>query len=339
MSNPMPPPATEKSIAKNNNRLRILKNFFSGPSKQTDNNSDDKTIEKAFPVRDSTFDLTNQINQADPINQAEINDSPPLDKPDEDDDDADTNSAVEDTATEDMSRINPETTKNLIDIAVDILKQTIDNETQTMTSLLGIAVDILTKTIEARTNETQESRKDNKGYGFKGITLPTLEYTLPKASVRLKDIVIRTKHVNYYDINGSPVTPPESDESDEQSSESNTKLISRIVPVYDGMNNVKITAYTIEDYENGVNGEKNEKIINALNLAEIKWTDLQNPEKKQEIMTNIIENLKEQYNIGENEEKLLEEYLGKLGEAINKLKGNVDGLGEDVHQIVKNINN
>jgi hypothetical protein len=321
---PIPPPATKESIAKNNERLRGLKsglkNFFSGPSKQTDNPVD-KTLENAFTERDSVFELKN------PINQAEINDSPPLDKPDDDD----TNSEVEDTATEDMPWINPETTKNLIDIAVDILKQTIDNETQTMTSLLGIAVDILTKTIEARTDEIPRT---DKGYGFKGITLPTLEYTLPKASVRLKDIVISTKHVNYYDSSGSPVTPSESTESDEQSAESNVKPISRIVPVYDGTN-VKITAYTIEDYENGENGEKNEKIITELNLAEIKLTDLQNPEKKQEIITNIIENLKKDHDVDLDTEKSIEDYLGKLGEAISKLKGNVDGLGEDVDQIVK----
>jgi len=329
MINEIPPPATKESIAKNNARLRGLtsglKNFFSGPSKQTDNPVD-KTLENAFTERDSVFELKN------PINQAEINDSPPLDKPNDDD----TNNEVENTATEDMPWINPETTKNLIDIAVDILKQTIDNETQTMTSLVGIAVDILTKTIEARKDEIPRT---DKGYGFKGITLPTLEYTLPKASVRLKDIVISTKHVNYYDSRGSPVTPPESDESDEQSPESNVKPISRIVPVYDGMNNVKITAYTIEDYANGENGEKNEKIINELNLGEIKLTDLQNPKKKQEIITNIIENLKKDHDVDGDTEKSIEEYLDKLGEAINRLDGNVEGLGEDVDQIVKNINN
>jgi hypothetical protein len=243
-----------------------------------------------------------------------------------------TDSQVEDTATEDMQWINPETTKNLIDIAVDILKQTIDNETQAMTSLVGIAVDILTKTIEARTNEIPRT---DKGYGFKGITLPTLEYTLPKASVRLKDIIITTKHVNYYDRKGSPVTPPESDESDEQSPESNVKKISRIAPLYDGMNNVKITAYTIEDYENGENGEKNEKIITELNLAEIKLTDLQNPEKKQEIITNIIENLKKDHDVDGDTEKSIEDYLGKLGEAINRLDGKVSVLKDGIKNLQK----
>lgn len=243
-------------------------------------------------------------------------------------DNENTNTMIVDNVSEntvDEQWINPETMANLIDIAVDILKQTIDNEKQTMTSLVGVAVDILTKTIEARKGDK------GYGYGFKGFTLPALEYTLPKASVRLKDIVITTKHVNYYDSNGSPITPPESDESDEQSPESNVKPISRIVPVYDGMNNVKITAYTIEDYENGVNGEKNEKIITELNLAEIKLTDLQNPEKKTEIITNIIENLKKDHDVDGDTEKSIEEYLGKLGEAINTLDGKVSVLKNGIN--------
>ena len=319
------PPETEQSIAKNNKKLRglksVFKNFFSGTSRQPDNQVE-TPLENVFTEPNPVIYLENPIRERPSLDELEdYND--------------DTNSGVEDTVTEDMPWINPETTKNLIDIAVDILKQTIDNETQTMTSLVGIAVDILTKTIEARTNEIPRT---DKGYGFKGITLPTLEYTLPKASVRLKDIIISTKHVNYYDREGSPVTPPESDESDEQSPESNTKIISRIVPVYDSMNNVKITAYTIEDYENGENGEKNEKILKELNI-DVNLADLKNPDKKPEIITNIIENLKKDHDIDEDTKKSIEDYLGKLGEAISKLKVNVDVLGEGVDVLEKKVKN
>ena len=225
----------------------------------------------------------------------------------------------------------------LVGIAVDILKKKTENDNVPLDKLVGIAVDILKKTTE---RELDKGFKGFKGFKFKGFLTPfNSDYALPTMTVRLKDIKIFTTDTNYYDSNGSPVTPPESDESDEQSPESNVKPISRIVPVYDGMNNVKITAYTIEDYANGENSEKNEKIINELNLAEIKLTDLQNPEKKQEIMTNIIENLKKDHDVDGDTEKLIQEYLDKLGDAVSKLKGNVDGLGEDVDQIVKNINN
>jgi hypothetical protein len=227
-----------------------------------------------------------------------------------------TDSQVEDTDAEDMPWINPETTKNLIDIAVDILNQTIDNETQTMTSLVGIAVDILTKTLEAR--------KEDKGYGFKGITIPTLEYTLPKSSVRFKDIVISTNHVNYYDNSGSPVTSTESDESDEQSAESNA--ISRIVPVYDGSNIVKITAYTIEDYENGENGKNGEngsqKIIDELDLGEINLAELKGENKEKKIQ-EIIENLKKKFKIDSEQENSIKDYLDRLGGVIDALHNTV----------------
>jgi hypothetical protein len=224
-----------------------------------------------------------------------------------------TDSQVEDTNALDMPWINPETTKNLIDIAVDILKQTIDNETQTMTSLVGIAVDILTKTIEARKDETPRT---DKGYGFKGITLPTLEYTLPKASVRLKDIIISSKTVNYYDINGSPVTPSESTES---------HAISRIVPVYDGTN-VKITAYTILDDENGENGENgkngSQKIIDELDLGEINLAELKGENKEKKIQ-EIIENLKKKFKIDSEQENSIKDYLDRLGGVIDALHNTV----------------
>uniref|UniRef100_A0A6C0D6M8 Uncharacterized protein n=1 Tax=viral metagenome TaxID=1070528 RepID=A0A6C0D6M8_9ZZZZ len=261
---------------------------------ETVNTPTDNILANAFTERDPAIDNTNPISER----------RPPLEELENDN--GDTNVEVEDTATEDMSWINPETTKNLIDIAVDILKQTIDNETQTMTSLVGIAVDILTKTIEAR--------KDDKGYGFKGFRLPTLEYTLPKASVRFKDIIISTKHVNYYDSKGSPVTPPESSESDEQSPESNTKIISTIVPVYDGMNNVKITAYTIKDNENGDN-----EILDKLGLGDFNLEELKG-ENKTEKIQEIIKKLQKKYKIDNAQEESIKEYLGKLGEEIDNLK-------------------
>jgi hypothetical protein len=46
-----------------------------------------------------------------------------------------------------MSEINPDTLQSLVGIAVNILKQTIDNENQTMTNLISIAVDILKQTV------------------------------------------------------------------------------------------------------------------------------------------------------------------------------------------------
>jgi len=221
-----------------------------------------------------------------------------------------TDSQVEDTDAEDMPWINPETTKNLIDIAVDILKQTIDNETQTMTSLVGIAVDILTKTIEARKDDTLGR---DKGYGFKGITIPTLEYTLPKSSVRFKDIVISSKTVNYYDNSGSPVTPSESTES---------HAISRIVPVYDDTN-VKITAYTILDDENGENGENgSQKIIDELDLGEINLAELKGENKEKKIQ-EIIENLKKKFKIDSEQENSIKDYLDRLGGVIDALHNTV----------------
>jgi hypothetical protein len=127
--------------------------------------------------------------------------------------------------------------------------------------------------------------------------------------------------------------------------------MSTITVLYEDVNDkLKITGYSIDNGENSENSETNEiykKIIEALNLGDINLEtlieDLQNEEKKKEIIINIIEKLKEKNKIADNEEKIaidyLNIYLEKLAEAVSKLKGSVVETGESVDNLKKKLNN
>ena len=194
---------------------------------------------------------------------------------------------------------------DLVNIAVNILKQTTkkdifddnSNASVPVKALLSIALDILKKTEK-----------------------PDKEYSIAQ-SARFKDIVISIETVNKYDKTGSKM---------DAKSES---ILSTITPIYDANNILKITGYKIEDSKN--EATDGNKLIDELNLAEVNLTELQNPEKKPEIIKNIIEILKEKYKIGEDEEKSIQEYLDKLGETVNNLKTNVEGLDDDVKKLQK----
>lgn len=206
--------------------------------------------------------------------------------------------------------IDPVPLQDLVEIAVNILKQTIDNENKTMTNLVSIAVDILKQTVGPPPSESI--------------------YTMLKPDVRYKDLTFKVTHKD----NGQE--QPES-------------TMSTITVLYDDVNDkLKITGYKIkngENCENGENGGIYKTIIDELNLGKLNLEtlieDLKSPEQKTQIITNIIKNLKEKNKIADNEEKIaidyLNLYLDKLGEAVSKLKRNTDSALVDVNDLEERI--
>jgi hypothetical protein len=198
------------------------------------------------------------------------------------------------------TEIDPDTLQNLVGIAVNILKQNIDNENQTMTNLVGIAVDILKQSLGTSTADSI--------------------YTMPKPDVRYSDLSFEVIHK---DNGGKPETK---------------SIISTIRVLYDDENDkLKITGYSIKNGETGETNEIYKKIIEE--LSDINLGDLNEPIEKKTIITNIIEKLKKDEKIDQKDEKIamdyLDIYLDKLGEAVNQLKRNVVGMGNDVNRFLE----
>lgn len=176
--------------------------------------------------------------------------------------------------------IDPDTLQSLVGIAVDILKQNIDNENQTMTNLISIAVDILKQTVGPPASKSSI-------------------YTMPEQDMRFSDLTL---------------TVTDTDKGEKQPE----LLLSTITVKYDARNKLKITGYDIKNGDAGDGIYK--KIIDELNLGEINLADLKEPSKKQQIIKNIVDRLKKEFNIGDEEYKKIEEYLEKLAEAVSNLK-------------------
>ena len=106
--------------------------------------------------------------------------------------------------------IDDDTLQSLVGIAVDILKQNIDNENQTMTSLVGIAVDILKQTV--------------------GPPPPkSIFYTMPEQDMRYSDLTFKVTDTD----NGKK--QPE-------------LVLSKITVKYDDAeDSIKITGYDIKN--------------------------------------------------------------------------------------------
>jgi len=190
--------------------------------------------------------------------------------------------------------IDDDTLQSLVGIAVDILKQNIDNENQTMTSLVGIAVDILKQTV--------------------GPPPPkSIFYTMPEQDMRYSDLTFKVTDTD----NGKK--QPE-------------LVLSKITVKYDDAeDSIKITGYDIKNGDAGDGIYK--KIIDELNLGEINLADLNDPTKKKQIIKNIVDRLKKEFNIDDEEYKKIEEYLEKLAEAVSNLKKNADELETTVNNI------
>jgi len=189
--------------------------------------------------------------------------------------------------------------QELVEIAVNILKQNIDNENQTMTNLVSIAVDILKQSLGTSTADSI--------------------YTMPKPDVRYSDLSFEVIHKD----NGGQETK---------------SIISTITVLYDDVNDkLKITGYKIDNGETGETNGIYKTIIEE--LSDINLGDLNEPIEKQAIITKIIEKLKKDEKIDQKDEKIamdyLDIYLDKLGEAVNQLKGNVVGMGNDVNRFLE----
>jgi len=214
-------------------------------------------------------------------------------------------------STQPITEIDPDTLQSLLGIAVNILKQTIDNENQTMTNLVSIALDILKQTVGPPPSESI--------------------YTMPKPDVRYSNLTFEVTHKD----NGQ---------------EQPKSTMSTITVLYEDVNDkLKITGYSIDNGENSENSETNEiykKIIEALNLGDINLETLiedLKTSKKKEIITDIIKKLTEENKIDQKDEQIaidyLNIYLEKLAEAVSKLKGSVVETGESVNALKERLNN
>jgi len=143
--------------------------------------------------------------------------------------------------------IDDDTLQSLVGIAVDILKQNIDNENQTMTSLVGIAVDILKQTV--------------------GPPPPkSIFYTMPEQDMRYSDLTFKVTDTD----NGKK--QPE-------------LVLSKITVKYDDAeDSIKITGY---DIKNGDGSKEilKELDLGDVKISDLSGPDKAN--KIQEIITKL----------------------------------------------------
>jgi len=219
----------------------------------------------------------------------------------------------------------------LVGIAVEILKKKTENDNVPLDKLVGIAVEILKKTTK---KGFFERFKGFKGFNYKGFLTPfKFDYTLPTMTMRLKDIKIFRTDTNYYDSEGTPIEPEEQPETGDADADDKGEVVI-IEPVYDGTN-ITITAYKIFDGENG--SKEKRDTIDLGDLGKFSIIDLQDAEKKEEIIEKILQKMGVENKA--DQVVLIENYLGELVEAVNRLKGNVDGLSNDVYKVVDRVNN
>ena len=148
---------------------------------------------------------------------------------------------------DDILDIDPYTLQSLVGIAVDILKQNIDNENQTMTSLVGIAVDILKQTVGPAPPES-------------------IFYTMPEQDMR---------------YSGLKFTVTDTDKGTKQPE----LVLSEITVKYDDVRNkLKITGY---DIKNGDGSKEiiEELDLGKLKISDLNGPD--KSKKIQEIITKL----------------------------------------------------
>jgi hypothetical protein len=184
---------------------------------------------------------------------------------------------------------------------------------KTIKDLLGIAVNILSKTSEDNTTDktvkttdktvktTDKTVKDLLGIALDILKKPTdtsKTVVLPESSLRIKDIVISV-----------------------QQSDNHDDVLATVTPEYDGTK-IKITGYKIlSDSKTGSN-----EIIKTLGLVDINLADLNDSSKKQQIIQEVVKKLSTEYKIDQEEYQKIEQYLNKMGDAVNLLKTNTDNL-------------
>jgi len=177
---------------------------------------------------------------------------------------------------------------------------------KTIKDLLGIAVSILSKTSEDNTTDKTVKTTDKTVKDLLGIALDILKkptdtsktVVLPESSLRIKDIVISV-----------------------QQSDNHNDVLATVTPEYDGTK-IKITGYKIlSDSKTGSN-----EIIKTLGLADINLADLNDSSKKQQIIQEVVKKLSTEYKIDQEEYQKIEQYLNKMGDAVNLLKTNTDNL-------------
>lgn len=189
--------------------------------------------------------------------------------------------------------------KRLIDIGKDIIQKKETDEYGAANKAVNISISII------KENET------NSMFGFLS------NMSLPEQTLRFKNIEISIENRDYYDKDGNEIKPEENQ----------FKLMTTIIPVYDE-SKIQITTYKI------MNGENGENIVDELDLGEIKLEDLIG-ENKENTIKNIIEKLKNKYNVEDTKFTEIKEYLDKLGKSANQLKINVEGLDQDVDTFSK----
>jgi hypothetical protein len=177
---------------------------------------------------------------------------------------------------------------------------------KTIKDLLGIAVNILSKTSEDNTTDKTVKTTDKTVKDLLGIALDILKkptdtsktVVLPESSLRIKDIVISV-----------------------QQSDNHDDVLATVTPEYDGTK-IKITGYKIlSDSKTGSN-----EIIKTLGLVDINLADLNDSSKKQQIIQEVVKKLSTEYKIDQEEYQKIEQYLNKMGDAVNLLKTNTDNL-------------
>jgi hypothetical protein len=139
------------------------------------------------------------------------------------------------------------TLQSLVRIAVDILKQNIDNENQTMTSLVGIAVDILKQTVGPRAPKSSI-------------------YTMPEQDMRFSDLTFKVT---------------DTDKGKKQPE----LLLSEITVKYDdARNKLKIIGYNIKNGD-GSKEILKELDLGKLKISDLSGTD--KADKIKEIITKL----------------------------------------------------
>jgi len=238
--------------------------------------------------------------------------------------------------------------QGLIEIAVDILKQTIDNENQTMKNLVDVAVSILRTQLQPERGKWFDLFTGKIGFkGFKGFkmgfTMPNFEYTLPSMTVRLKRIVTEEIETDYYDVNGqyskegikkkSKTTCESIDDSDTDV----VNITAVVTPKYDTNDYITIIAYNINpcDKANGELGENDltaKKLenfnIDAISSVNINLKKLNDETYVQQAKQDMLEKLEKNYEKDENMKNFLNKYFTAMHHFIENKNNESDGFSE-----------
>jgi hypothetical protein len=149
----------------------------------------------------------------------------------------------------DILDIDPYTLQSLLDIAVNILKQKIDNENQTMTNLISIAVDILKQTVGPPASKS-------------------MFYTMPEQDMRYSDLTLKIT------------------DTDKGTKQPELVLSTITVKYDDATNKLKITGYDIKNGD-GYKEILEELDLGKLEIADLSGPD--KADKIEEIITILKE--------------------------------------------------